>query len=85
MCRQQQRALNVHETAMSGRHCLEAADDNTIGGGTANAFLLQCLDQVSLRVAGGRFGEVLLGGCPSNLNWVPFLQGGHCKVTSESD
>ena len=59
-----------------GMHHLQAADDHTIGGGTADAFLLQSLDQVSLRVAGRRLSEVLFGGHPSNLNGVSFLHGG---------
>lgn len=45
---------------------LEATDDDTIGGGAANAFLLQSLHQVGLRVAGGRLGFMLLGGYPSH-------------------
>lgn len=69
---------------MSVVHYLEAADDDTVSGGTANALLLQSLDQIGLRVAGRRFGEVLLGGYPSDPNLVPFLRGGHCKLTSGS-
>ena len=52
---------------------LQAADDYTISGRAANALLLQSLDQHGLRVAGGRLGEVLLGGYPSNPDLVPLL------------
>ena len=71
--------IHVRITALSAVHYLETADDHTIGGGTANAFLLQSLDQTSLRVARRRLGEVLLGGYLSDPNLVPFLHGGIAK------
>lgn len=61
---------------MNVKRYLEAANDHTIGGGTADAFLLQSLHQVSLRVARRCLGEVLLGGYTSNPNLVPFLHAG---------
>lgn len=68
--------ISEEVAAMIAIQYLKAADDHTIGGGTADAFLLQSLHQVSLRIARRCLGEVLLGGYPSNPDLVPFLHGG---------